>query len=146
MGKEIKHCPCCGQVMMVYRRNIRKCMLYCLRTLFFKYKYEWKKVIEIDERVNIGSNFPLLRHWGLIESEEQRYRITKKGVCFILGKIAIPKYVWLYNEEIQNEPDGEVNPLIFCWDIAPQEISKETVLEDARAYPIVDQEQIEMFI
>lgn len=119
---------------MIYRRSIRLNMLWCLRRLYFEHGLNWKKVTEIDERVNIGSNFPLLRYWGLIESEEPRHRITLKGIDFILGRVQINKYIWLYNQVLQQSPTEEDNPLIWAWSIAPQEISKELVLADAVAY------------
>lgn len=141
--KEIKHCPHCGQKMMVYRRNIRKNMLYCLRKLYFDFGTQAKRAIEIDTRILVGSDFTKLKYWGLIEEGVQAttYKITEQGIMFVLGKIAIPKYKWVYNKTIQPDPEDEINPMIYSWEIAPQEISKEIVLADARRYPYEPKEK-----
>jgi hypothetical protein len=136
MGEDVKHCPHCGQVMMLYRRNIRANMLYCLRKLFFTHKTNPMKCNDIDKRSNVISDFSKLRHWGLIQNHDHNmWSITEFGIKFILGKASIRKYVWVYNNQVQPDPEGEINPEIMVWDIAPEEISKATVLSDALAYP-----------
>ena len=39
-------------------------------------------------------------------------------------------------------PDGEQNIMIWAWEIAPQEISKDIVLRDAVAYPYEKDKQL----
>lgn len=133
---DVKCCPHCGQTMMIYRRNIRVNMLRMLRILYFKYGFDWKMVNDIDERMLMQADFPKLRFWGLIEAgENTTWRITPSGVQFILGHKQVLKYVWVYNNTQQNAPIDSINPLIWAWDVKPQEISKEIVLADAIQYP-----------
>lgn len=144
--KNVKVCPHCHQTMMIYRRGIRKFMLFCIRKLFFKYGYESIKTRDLEPIAAMNSNFELLAHWGLIESVEgSRWKITRRGVDFILGKIEIHKYVWIYDNKLQPKPEDEENPMIRVWDICPQEISKEIVLRDARSYPVEEEKQINLF-
>lgn len=144
--KKVKVCHCCGQIMMIYRRTIRLNMLCCLRKLFFAYKYEAVKAHALEPDGVLSADFEKLRYWGLIESVEGNlWKITAKGIAFILGRTSIPKYIWLYNQQAQPMPDGEQNPEIFCWDIAPEKISKEIVLRDARSYPVEDEKQMNFF-
>ena len=146
MKSEIKICECCGQKMMIYRRNIRKCMLFCLRKLFFKHGTNYVKAYEVDTDVLMLSDFQKLQYWRLIEAGDGcTWRITPLGIDFIMGRIQIKKYVFVYNQELQSEPEGEINPLIWCWQIAPQEISKEIVLSDAVQYPRVENDQLAWF-
>lgn len=136
--KEVKHCPTCGQIMMLYRRNIRKNMLWMLRRLGFEFAGKYMKPVKMEERANIISDFTKLKYWGLIEEHrdnKNHYRITDLGAKFIRGMVSIPKYKWIYDGQVKSDPVDEVNPEIFCWEIAPQDMGKNIVLEDAKRYP-----------
>lgn len=145
---EIKVCQCCGQRMMIYRRSIRKCMLFCLRKLFFKHGRGFLKVHDLESDGILSADFEKIRYWSLLEKgDNNTWGISDFGIDFILGRVQIPKYIFIYNQELQGEPIGEENPLIWCWDIAPQEISKESVLSEAVHYPRrnINDNQIELF-
>ena len=55
-------------------------------------------------------DFPKAVHWGLLEKQKGErddgsnrmgwYHITRKGMDFVQGKITIPKWVKLYNNEV----------------------------------------------
>ena len=57
-----------------------------------------------------GGDVVKLRYWGLLERAKGersdgsdrvgRYRITEVGRQFVEGKIAVPKYVYLYNQRL----------------------------------------------
>lgn len=146
MDTGIEYCEHCGQKMMVYRRSIRKNMLYMLRRLGLDFGFKAVKVRELDNRTVMESDFPKLRYWGLIHKipETTSYRITQKGVDFILGRITVEKYKWIYNQQVQDDPLDQENPEIYCWEIVPEEISKEIVLEDALKYSDVKEGQLEL--
>jgi len=136
MGDKVKKCPHCGQNMMIYRRNIRKNMLWCLRQLWFLHKFKPVKVVDLSPLSNINSDFTKLAYWGLVEyADNNLWKITERGILFILGRTQIPKYKWIYDNKIQADPEDEINPLIYSWEISPQTISKQTVLADALRYP-----------
>lgn len=117
--------------MMVYRRNIRKNMLHCLLKLYKGFGTAWTKTNSIDERKLITSDFEKLKYWGLIESQNSRHRITDHGIAFLKGETMIPKYKWIYDGDVQRDPDGEPNPMIYATDIDPELISKSSVLESS---------------
>jgi hypothetical protein len=117
--------------MMVYRRNIRKNMLYCLKRLYERFGTGWAKTNSIDERKLITSDFEKLKYWNLIRSENGRHRITDMGIDFLYGKVGIQKYFWIYDGKVQDTPAGATNPIIFSHDIDPEIINKGLVLEHA---------------
>lgn len=145
---QIEYCEHCGQKMMVYRRNIRLGMARALRDLFKTRKRGKAKVSDFSWPRGIMADFTKLKYWGLIESPEpEHWQITQRGILFILGKIAIPKYRWIYNNQIKQ--DAGPNKKIFVWDIEPEEISKESVLADAshyHEYIQVEKLQPELFV
>lgn len=147
MKNKVKICQCCGQKMMIYRRAIRLPMLRVLRNLFFDNGKNFVKA-RLIRGYDGGGDFAKLRLWGFIAEgkDSLTWGITEHGIDFILGRVQAKKYIYIYNQTIQSEPDGEVNPLIWCWEIAPQEISKEIVLADAVAYPRNKSLQEDLFI
>lgn len=133
--KKFQVCPHCKRKMIVYRRNIRKNMIYCLRRLYEKFGRFAAKVVAIDERANIIADFPKLEYWGLIResvTEKNRWHITDKGVMFLEGRISVPKYKWVYNGELQQDPPDAKVEMIRVWDINPDEMSKAKALAASR--------------
>lgn len=139
MPKDLKTCPHCQQTMMVYKRQIRIPMLVCLRRLFFSFGHTPVKVHDLEPDGNKSADFEKLRYWGLITGHHGgRWAITSLGIDFILGRATVKRSKWIYNQEMQPTPRVEENPDIYCWDIAPDVISKETVLNDALKFPVCE--------
>lgn len=114
-----KTCPTCGQYIKLYPRLIHYTMARCL-ILLAKFQNGKDVFIHLpSETTKRGINysntsFALARYWGLIVQQENdnktkrcsgMWKITKKGLDFIDDKIRLPKYIYLYNNELYNYTD-----------------------------------------
>ena len=107
-------CPCCSQLVRVYKRKLHAEMcgyLYGLYTLCAKIDrhYTTQEIIQASghlNRMGVTSNGTLLQHWGLIEKIDisnnagapaGSYRITPTGVMFMEDKLKVPCCVLLLN-------------------------------------------------
>lgn len=118
--------------MQVYRRNIRKNMLYCLVKLYKGFGTAWVKTNAIDERKLITADFEKLRYWDLIESQNGRHRITQLGIDFLYGRAGVEKYRWVYDGKVQVDPNRIcINPILFSHDIEPELMSKDYAIENS---------------
>jgi hypothetical protein len=110
-------CPTCGQLCKVYRRKLNSTMALALVLIYQFFKThpqaEWLHVAAFLVKVKrdssiAGGDVVKLRYWGLLEratgerddgsDRVGRYRITEVGKQFVEGKIAVPRYVYLYNQ------------------------------------------------
>lgn len=75
-----------------------------------------------------GGDYAKARWWGLIEqSEDERedgsdragmWRITERGIDFLLGQVRVPKYVLIYNNQLlADQPPCE---MMGVYDVAKQ--------------------------
>lgn len=139
--EQIKKCPHCNQNMMIYRRNIRSNMLYCLHRLYFTLGNVPTKTRDIDARSNVISDFPKLRFWGLVEEQDGKWLVTTRGHMYLLGNVSLKKYKWIYNNGVM--ADQAENPRLYIWDICPEKISKAIVLKWATSYTVPGTEKSE---
>lgn len=107
-------CPCCGKYVKVYKRKLNSGMASVLLRFVRLHgqKYDPEKWVHIhDVFGGYGQDhrdWPLLRHWGLIEqrtgaeNSSGYWRPTKNGLAFAFGDILVPAYVYLYT----NTPTG----------------------------------------
>lgn len=112
-------CPTCGQYAKLYKRPINATMAYALCMIYQHFKrhpnHVWLHIpqflIQVKRDSTIaGGDVVKLRYWGLLEraagerddgsNRVGRYRITELGKNFVEGKIAVPKYVFLYNQRL----------------------------------------------
>jgi hypothetical protein len=110
-------CPTCGQFCKVYKRKLNSTMALALVLIYQFFKThphaEWLHIAAFLVKVKhdssiAGGDAVKLRYWGLIERAHGerddgsdrvgRYRITDIGKQFVEGKIAVPRYVYLYNQ------------------------------------------------
>lgn len=109
------HCPCCGQFCKLYRRKIHSAMAAGLCWIYQYYlKHPTADWIHLSEFfVRLGrdsSDTAKLRHWGLLEAKggvrddgSDRvgyYRITELGQHFVEERVAVPKYIWIHNQQV----------------------------------------------
>ena len=114
-------CPCCDQLVKVYRRRINGAMALVLLALakqaIAKGSREWLHVpnfvraipFSANLSVKSGGDWSKLRFWGLIEmrsgvrddgsKRNGWYRITQEGVDFALKKTTVPKYALITNQQ-----------------------------------------------
>ena len=110
-------CPACGQLCKIYRRKLNSTMALALVMIYTHFKlnphHTWLHVAAFLVKVKrdssiAGGDVVKLRYWGLLErapgerddgsDRVGRYRITDIGKRFVENAIAVPKYVYLYNQ------------------------------------------------
>lgn len=103
-------CPCCTQLSKVYKRKLNSTMARGLVWLVGQAGADrrWVDVSSEGPKWLLGKGGTLatMSHWGLIESKGNEtsgkrcsgvWRPTTKGVGFLLGRIKVAKYVFLYD-------------------------------------------------
>lgn len=102
-------CPCCGQLVKLYKRKLNSGMAYGLIKAYKMSGNEWFHVNDLlDQKVAMAQlEVPRLKYWGLVEHREQNdnpntktsgfWRVTDKGRDFIEGTISVEKHVYVYN-------------------------------------------------
>jgi hypothetical protein len=113
-------CPCCGQLVKLYKRNLNatraRGLIWLYRTSGEKRR--WIHVGDTAPRsiVKSGGEFAKLRWWGLIQEQPNTddeakrtsgiWRITEAGVAFVLRQSLLPTAVYLYNNRlVGHSPD-----------------------------------------
>lgn len=108
-------CPCCGGWGKVYKRVLSQHLALCLRWIAVHGEGDdsWVDVQNRAPRWMLKSKtYPLLEHWGLIESQAKRsgvWRATPKGQDFIGGSVAMPSAVHIYGNEVWGFEAEEVS-------------------------------------
>ncbi len=112
--KEGSRCPACGRVVKLYNRGFNISMAYGLFLIYFLHqKKGFHKGIKMNDEIaalEIPANnieYSKLRYWDLIQETDGNnnghlgnWKITKKGVNFVTGKITIPQIAIVYNTKV----------------------------------------------
>jgi len=99
-------CPCCTQMVKMYRRPMSAGMAVALIAIHRAAPAgAWVDVKTIDVR---GGDYAKLRYWGLLEMYPQTpdqatrhaglWRVTDKGRLFVTGALSVPKYARVFDE------------------------------------------------
>lgn len=101
-------CPCCTQRVQLYRHKVNAQITKCLIQMYRLNGDDWVHVLQDLKPSN--RMYSLARFWGLIEPkgdtpEDDKkssgyWRLTSKGVSFVLGQITIPKYAYIFNDKV----------------------------------------------
>lgn len=99
------HCPCCGKWGKIYKTKLSQHLALCLRWIDQHGDEEgWVDVQNTAPRFMLKSKtYPLLEHWGLIESQAHRsgiWRSTLKGADFLAGSNNQPSAVYIYDNKV----------------------------------------------
>jgi hypothetical protein len=113
------NCECCGQYVKLYRRRYNKTMAYGLIILYRLHQQhgfdKWFKMNEEITKLNIPSSnieYSKNGYWDLMEqrgnSETTKktsglWRITNKGIDFLLGHIQIEAILWIFNNKARRK-------------------------------------------
>ena len=114
-------CPCCKRPAMIRPRNLNSAMAYALILLHKKNTTEF--VHYQDVIANLPSrDFGTLVHWGLVEARGDvkddgnpssgYYRITEAGKQFVLGKLMVKKYVYIFNRKSVDVDEPKAKEMI----------------------------------
>lgn len=107
-------CPCCRQVVKLYKRKLNSNMGAAMIALYIADEHDAGGWIHLKnyllQRKRYFSDAPALRHWGLIEEKPEEledgnpragfYRITKLGRSFVRGEVSVIKHTYQYNKTI----------------------------------------------
>lgn len=117
-------CPCCHQVVRMVEKELSSTMAYVLILMYrhFQSSSDWLDMSQyLANMVAIGSEvkggeWSKLKFWTLIVERQPEkksvlnpkppvktqgmYRLTDRGTSFVLGKLKVPKSLWLYNGHV----------------------------------------------
>lgn len=108
-------CPCCNQILKVYKRALNSVMSRCLIRLYWldnndKNYHHVKKIVEGIS--DTGTNdFSKLKHYSLIEEMPKDlsntktrtsgfWKITEKGRLYVENKISVESHIYLCNASL----------------------------------------------
>jgi hypothetical protein len=121
-------CPCCSQLVKLYRRKLSVRMVEGLVRLYLVHNQVAAGTLRDPNNVirdpngtiwirhdlfaELGErNYSLLRFWGLMVPRDTRtatdnasgfWSITYEGVQFVRGTLAVPEYVYVFNNTMHS--------------------------------------------
>ncbi len=116
-------CPCCEQLVKLYKRRINAHMCFFLIKLHRLAKHtqtgqRYFSNEQIGQNYNLGGDWARLRHWGLIEqmpNHEDRKRtsgywgITEKGKEFVNLQIKVPEKILIHNNHFMGFDGDDID-------------------------------------
>lgn len=105
MRLEGARCPCCTQLVKVYKRPLHSGMCVKLIDFFKAFGEQWGSRVELFQGGAEG-DFAKLRYWDLVqESDDTRqdggragwWRMTGVGIEFVRNKLLVPQYAMVYD-------------------------------------------------
>lgn len=105
-------CPCCKQMVKMYRRALQASMIQAL-IVVHRAGRDWQHVPTLlSEKIvgptTRGGDWSKLVFWGFIEPRPEKredgsdragfWRITDAGIAFVNGASRVPSAVYLYNQ------------------------------------------------
>lgn len=105
-------CPCCGQLVKLYKRNIYAVMAADLIRLYHLDQSKYHHIGKFSNKNRSGGgDFAKLVYWGLVEEEPKpaddkkkrtsgMWRITEAGKSFAERRLRVPKYAQVYNGKL----------------------------------------------
>jgi hypothetical protein len=109
-------CPCCDQLVKVYKRKLNSGMSFVLIQLYKNRGYINVKDFLRKNSFKNNHDWTLLKYWGLIEEhyndDESKkssgvWKITNKGIDFVLNRITVSKHVLIYNKRYLGSTDEQ---------------------------------------
>lgn len=115
-------CPCCGQFVKLYKRQLNSMMARQLLAIWKHYAIpgNWRTWLHASTYLRtcgLDRECAKLRFWGLIDEQSGSrddggkhrgfYHITERGVDFAAGMTTVPKFIYCYNNQLVelDEPD-----------------------------------------
>jgi len=126
-------CPCCDQHAKRYRRKITSSMAWALVLVLRHFlKHPEARWLHLEDHFKAQPGLPSkvrgdaakLAHWELLERLEGKrsdgsnrlgyYRITRRGIAFAKGKLAVEQFALIYNGQCQGFV-GDLVTIDECW-------------------------------
>ena len=105
-------CPCCAQLVKLYRRNLYHAPARSLIQLYLLDSRDpgYYHIRNLKPDLG-GSDFSKLKYWGMIlhaanddpeKNSSGMWKITEKGRLFVEGKIRVHKYAFVFNDALED--------------------------------------------
>jgi hypothetical protein len=125
-------CDVCGRSGKLQHRRIYKAVAVALHKIYVQQciyldrdpeSEGWVYIRNTEtntgvEHIKTGTNdYSKLKFWGILEpkpnddkskKDSGSWRVTPKGVRFIHNKIAVPRYIWVYNDRVYDKSDDDL--------------------------------------
>ena len=113
-------CPCCTQLVKVYRRALNAGMAYALVVMYRSHGLGWQQKTETLRGVGAAArDESLLRYWDLLEEDLRLredggragwWRVTEAGREFVLGRSRVPRHAVVFDTRCLrlDDTDGQV--------------------------------------
>ena len=123
-------CPACRRSVKSYSIQICRADVDVLMELYTISRCTRKEWVNVNQKIKPTSrSYSSSRRWGLIEKYEinpnnmtsamrrnrGRWRLTKKGQDFLMGKISIPKVLIMYDQNIKRIDDSVWVTVFDCY-------------------------------
>jgi len=115
-------CPACDQTAKVYRRKITDDMALFLAWLVeqkVKTKETYHHYQKYKTRAHLGGDYSKLEYWQLMarmpkdENDDKAssgfWKVTERGYDFLIGKIKVPRYAFIYANRIEGFSDEQIS-------------------------------------
>lgn len=122
-------CPCCTQIVKLYKFKLRSSMAICLILMdkYFRNHPEEEYVhmtnylnsIDLPGSIRNSGDNAKTRYWGLTEKKEGKredgskrvgyWKLTEKGRQFVRGEITVPQYAKLFNNKSYGLTGDEIS-------------------------------------
>lgn len=126
-------CPCCGRYARRYRRSINATMAGALAVLVQARQAgsAWMRAEEVGNALKRFPAFTKVSYphgeigklafpaWGLVEAKPNTdsphkkhsgmWRATARGEAFVMGNLAVPRYLWVYDNHVDAVSTEVVN-------------------------------------
>lgn len=109
-------CPCCNQLAKIYKRSMLSTSARTLIAMYLETRgtdnfIHIPTLVQrrVRDKAHQGGSSTLGAYWGLIEEERERrpdggrkgwWRLTPKGLAWVLGRTTIPHYAYTYNSRV----------------------------------------------
>lgn len=108
MFKDGAKCPCCKQNVKVYKRSITSSMAWGLSELYARRGQDYthcEDFFKSNDNVpsSVRGDFTKFLLWMIIEAHPDDrgvYRITNIGKDFLLNGLEVPKFFFVYNDDV----------------------------------------------
>ncbi len=103
-------CPCCGKLMRAYCKTLDDRLVklaWDIAIYLQKNKRQTFNPREVFTNYHHILDFQKLGYWGIVARTDKSgwWKMTKKGWAFLMGKIKLPKKVWVFNKKVVLEED-----------------------------------------